>query len=176
MEVCVERMIEKPFESLESVLGSGLRAWLPGPVEGDPSVAELDVRLGRARIARRVLVRSGGSCWRSTRRDGPRRALPIVVTLARRSLAQVEAAAVRDAETSPEPGPVAGDAAAVVARMEAEADRWNADLVVVGSRRPIDLGGLVGRSHRPTLPAGRDRATRSHPSGPSALGDRRSRP
>ena len=61
------------------------------------------------------------------------------------------------------PGPVA-------ARLAASAERWNADLVVLGSRRLTDLGGLlvgsvahglVKRTHRPVLlaahvrPAGR---------------------
>jgi nucleotide-binding universal stress UspA family protein len=73
----------------------------------------------------------------------------------------------------------------VAARLAAAAERWNADLIVVGSRRPTDLGGLilgsvghelVRRTHRPVLLAERHRDGDPRSRGPSALGGRRSRP
>jgi hypothetical protein len=59
MEVQMERTIEKPFGSLEAALASGPSGWLAGPRDGDRATAELDVRLGPSRIARRVVVRAG---------------------------------------------------------------------------------------------------------------------
>ncbi|TMC02411.1 MAG: hypothetical protein E6J41_30165 [Chloroflexi bacterium] len=59
MEVSVERTIEKPFASLQTALANGPVGWLPGPPRDDRATAELDVRLGRSRIARRVVVRTG---------------------------------------------------------------------------------------------------------------------
>jgi hypothetical protein len=59
MEVRMERTIEKPFRSLEAALAGGPSAWLAGPRDDDRTTAELDVRLGSSRIARRVLVRTG---------------------------------------------------------------------------------------------------------------------
>jgi hypothetical protein len=59
MKVWVERTIDKPFRSLETVLASGPSGWLPGADQGQPATAELDVRLGTSRIARRVVVRTG---------------------------------------------------------------------------------------------------------------------
>lgn len=55
----MQRTIEKPFRSLEGVLASGPSGWLAGPREDDRPSAELDVRLGSSRIARRVVVRTG---------------------------------------------------------------------------------------------------------------------
>lgn len=57
MDICVERMIDKPFQRLEESLRSGPASWLPG--DGAASTAELDVRLGPSRVARRVNVRTG---------------------------------------------------------------------------------------------------------------------
>ena len=74
----------------------------------------------------------------------------------------------------------------VAARLAAAAERWNADLVVVGSRRPTDLGGLilgsvghelVKRTYRPVLlaerPLGRIRVEDRVPRAPE--GSRRDR-
>jgi nucleotide-binding universal stress UspA family protein len=64
------------------------------------------------------------------------------------------------------------------ARVASEADRWNADLIVVGSRRLTDLGGLVlgsfahelvRRTHRPVLLAGRCRTVRRPARAPRLL-------
>lgn len=72
----------------------------------------------------------------------------------------------------------------MAARLAAAAERWNADLIVVGSRRPTDLGGLVlgsvghelvRRTYRPVLLAERHRDGDPRSLGPSALGERRSR-
>jgi hypothetical protein len=64
MELCVERMIAKPFPLLERTLGSGPSNWLPGTRAADRSTAELDVRVAGSRIARAVAVRAGQvSCW-----------------------------------------------------------------------------------------------------------------
>lgn len=59
MEVRMERTIEKPFRSLEAVLADGPSSWLAGPRDDDRATAELDVRLGTSRIARRVVLRTG---------------------------------------------------------------------------------------------------------------------
>jgi hypothetical protein len=59
MEVQMERTIEKPFGSLEAVLAGGPSGWLAGPRDESRATAELDVRLGSSRIARRVVVRTG---------------------------------------------------------------------------------------------------------------------
>jgi nucleotide-binding universal stress UspA family protein len=73
----------------------------------------------------------------------------------------------------------------IAARVAAAAERWNADLIVIGSRRLTDLGGLflgsvchalIERTHRPVLVAARHRDAGPRRPGPSALGDRRSRP
>jgi nucleotide-binding universal stress UspA family protein len=94
-------------------------------------------------------------------------ALPVVIALARRSLAEVVILSIRDAETDQEPaGPWAQAATAVVGRLEAEgvraradvvssrgrpvpavivdaAHRLRADLVALGSRGRGDLAGLL---------------------------------
>jgi hypothetical protein len=65
MDLCVEQMIEKPFRLLEESLLGGPGSWLPGPGgDGAAPTTELDVRLGRSRVARRVAVRTGTvTCW-----------------------------------------------------------------------------------------------------------------
>jgi len=95
------------------------------------------------------------------------RALPVVIALARRSLAEVVVVSVRDAETGLGPaGATAEATSAVVARLESEgvracaevmstharsvasviveaARRLHADLVALGSRGRGDLAGLL---------------------------------
>lgn len=64
MDLCIERMIDKPFPLLEESLLGGPESWLPGPDEDGAPTAELDVRLGGSRVARRVVVRAGAvTCW-----------------------------------------------------------------------------------------------------------------
>jgi hypothetical protein len=59
MDLTIERTISKPFQLVEAALLSGPPDWLPGPREGTDTTAELDVRVGGSRIARRVVVRAG---------------------------------------------------------------------------------------------------------------------
>jgi hypothetical protein len=64
MELCVERIIAKPFPLVERTLMSGPSNWLPGTRAEDGSTTELDVRMAGSRIARAVAVRAGQvSCW-----------------------------------------------------------------------------------------------------------------
>jgi hypothetical protein len=59
MEVRMVQTIQKPFRSLEAALAAGPPEWLPGPHHDDRYTAELVVRLGPSRIARRVVIRTG---------------------------------------------------------------------------------------------------------------------
>lgn len=59
MDLTIERTISKPYQLVEAALLSGPGDWLPGPREAEDTTAELDVRLGGSRIARRVVVHTG---------------------------------------------------------------------------------------------------------------------
>lgn len=75
------------------------------------------------------------------------RALPVVIALARRSLAEVVVLCVRDAETDQEPaGPTAEAAAAIAERLEAEGVRARAEVLSTHGRRPA--GVIVDAARR----------------------------
>jgi len=128
----VERTIEKPFRSLEAALAAGPSGWLPGADHGDPATAELDVRLGTSRIARRVVVRTGvvtdwldhGRCrlpiaWQAA--EHPERYPRLVGTLELVSVAPRRTKLVLMATYHPPAGPAGEAADRAVVHVVAEA-------------------------------------------------------
>lgn len=59
-ELHLERVLDKPFEALESILRAGPQQWLPGfQEEGGRSTGELAYEQAGSRIKRRIEVRLG---------------------------------------------------------------------------------------------------------------------